>query len=577
LQVRFLSGAPILIVNLSVRVAWLHSLSPSRAKEWNYRREDQWEDCDIEEFEEAELDKLLVIAQKNKDIKGANSLALKINTYRKLMIDAGNTKIPRLEAVVQAMKLLMKKNAPHRWLFTENSDSRMVPWYVYDVAYEPPDTSRGSAASTSIRMAAIQRGKVAARTICLGSDEIHATMIEILRQKGFFVETPEIMRDYEKEMAYYNVLATKTGQQYSAVELAFSLAERYTTAIAHMEREGQPTKVVMDDENEEGDSEREDRHKISAKFWTEDKKGKNTDALEDEAAVLPIQPYVKVFDLDKHCFLKIHACNLKEYKWDSTLITKLVLPQEHKDLVSMLIAGADIQMEDIVKGKTGGIIVVCTGPPGTGKTLTAEVFSEEVKRPLYSVQCSQLGTDEEELEKQLQIVLDRAERWRAILLIDEADVYVHERGKDIQQNAIVGVFLRILEHYRGILFLTSNRETVIDDAIMSRATAWIRYLLPDKEKLAEIWRVLSAQYQVALTDTQINDLVHAQEFEDISGRSVKNLLKLARLLSAKEHEKITPKMIRYVSQFLDLESGSNGHATPSLSGRKRPTELSGTS
>src|SRR6185295_19284784 len=104
----------------------------------------------------------------------------------------------------------------------------------------------------------------------------------------------------------------------------------------------------------------------------------------------------------------------------------------------------------IVAGKTGGTIVFCTGEPGTGKTLTGEVFSEVIKRPLYVVQCSQLGTDEEELEKQLKKVLRRAQRWGAILLIDEADVYVRERGDDIQQNAIVGVFLRVLEYYRGI-------------------------------------------------------------------------------------------------------------------------------
>jgi predicted membrane protein len=48
------------------------------------------------------------------------------------------------------------------------------------------------------------------------------------------------------------------------------------------------------------------------------------------------------------------------------------------------------------------------------KTQTGEVYSEVVKRPLYAVQCSQLGTDEEELEKELREVLDRAARWKAI-------------------------------------------------------------------------------------------------------------------------------------------------------------------
>jgi SpoVK/Ycf46/Vps4 family AAA+-type ATPase len=150
-------------------------------------------------------------------------------------------------------------------------------------------------------------------------------------------------------------------------------------------------------------------------------------------------------------------------------------------------------------------------------------------------------------------VLNRAQRWKAILLIDEADVYVHERGNDIQQNAIVGVFLRVLEYYRGILFMTSNRETVIDDAIMSRATAWIRYDLPDRERAVAIWRVLSNQYKAGLKDVDFAKLVEMDKFKAISGRSIKNLLKLAKLMAARKKQPVTVQSIDYVSQFLDLE------------------------
>jgi SpoVK/Ycf46/Vps4 family AAA+-type ATPase len=171
-----------------------------------------------------------------------------------------------------------------------------------------------------------------------------------------------------------------------------------------------------------------------------------------------------------------------------------------------------------------------------------------------------LGTDEKTLETELRIVLSRSQRWKAILLIDEADVYVHERGDDIQQNAIVGVFLRVLEYYRGILFMTSNRETIIDDAIMSRATAWIRYEVPDKEKAKLIWRVLSTQYKAQLSLDQIAELVEHEKFNEISGRTIKNLLKLAKLKSLRNKETITPEMLKYVSQFLDLEGASTRKA-----------------
>jgi len=339
----------------------------------------------------------------------------------------------------------------------------------------------------------------------------------------------------------------------------FDKNEYWSSSTVSMERDQMPTKVVMDDESEEGEGrgEREREH-ITSKFWTENKKSREDDGGEaDEHSVidLPLQPYVKVFDLSKHCFVIIHVANLTEYRYDAELINKLVLPEERKELVSMLVEGADVALDDIVKGKTGGIIVICTGPPGTGKTLTAEVFSEQVKRPLYCVQCSQLGTNEQELEKELVTVLGRAQRWKAILLIDEADVYVHTRGSDIQQNAIVGVFLRVLEYYRGILFMTSNRETIIDDAIMSRATAWIRYDIPDRQRAISIWRVLSTQYKIQLKDVDIEALVDNTRFKAISGRSIKNLLKLAKLRAARKKVPISVDSIEYVSQFLDLEDG----------------------
>ena len=55
----------------------------------------------------------------------------------------------------------------------------------------------------------------------------------------------------------------------------------------------------------------------------------------------------------------------------------------------------EIKQGDIVKGKSNGVIICSMGLPGVGKTLTAEVYSEKIKRPLYTVQASQLGLSRE--------------------------------------------------------------------------------------------------------------------------------------------------------------------------------------
>ena len=79
-------------------------------------------------------------------------------------------------------------------------------------------------------------------------------------------------------------------------------------------------------------------------------------------------------------------------------------------------------------------------------------------KPVYVVGAGDLGTDAEELDEALTEIFQVASTWGAIVLIDEADVFLEERSlHDLERNAMVAVFLRQLEYYRGILFLTTNR------------------------------------------------------------------------------------------------------------------------
>ena len=51
-----------------------------------------------------------------------------------------------------------------------------------------------------------------------------------------------------------------------------------------------------------------------------------------------------------------------------------------------------------------------------------------------------------QVEQVLKSVFDLAAVWRAIVLIDEADVFLEKRSlHDLERNALVGVFLRQLE------------------------------------------------------------------------------------------------------------------------------------
>jgi hypothetical protein len=79
------------------------------------------------------------------------------------------------------------------------------------------------------------------------------------------------------------------------------------------------------------------------------------------------------------------------------------------------------------------------------------------------------------LEKQLSIIFRLAYHWKAILLLDEADVFVQSRSFVNSHNALVSIFLRTLKYYREIMILTINCVKNIDDAIQSRISVALHY------------------------------------------------------------------------------------------------------
>ncbi|KAI2619431.1 P-loop containing nucleoside triphosphate hydrolase protein [Hypomontagnella submonticulosa] len=180
----------------------------------------------------------------------------------------------------------------------------------------------------------------------------------------------------------------------------------------------------------------------------------------------------------------------------------LVLPRGHKDIVLAMVknhtAGTKILKSgvghtpevDLVKGKGKGCIILIHGAPGVGKTSTAECVAAYTRRPLFPITCGDVGYQPNEVEKNLDRVFKLAHRWGCVLLLDEADVFLAKRNKeDIKRNGLVSIFLRTLEYYPGILFLTTNRVGAIDDAFRSRLHLTLYYPQLDREQSRKIWKV----------------------------------------------------------------------------------------
>lgn len=477
--------------------------------------------------------------------------------YRQLeaieAIEKGAAKDAKLKNLESLPDILRSVIAPtkHKWLFmSDDSFGIPLPWFVKSIHYYPPKNERGTyiPAKVEINLQAMARGHEVTHTITVEREDLKITALELLDKNGCLLESQKLMADYERSLEKHREHGSKTGEQYIGKGFATEGTSRWSRDVVALEKDGVPAKCVMDDDGYEENSEKPGTESgySHSKFWAKDYHG-DEDEEGEEAYKLPVHPIVRFFNLGNHEFETTHIDNLDPYPYNLKIGGKLVLPDDHRDLIDALTGHAIERMEDIVQGKATGVIILCSGKPGTGKTLTAEVYSEVAKRPLYAVQCSQLGTNEEELEKKLTTVLNRATRWGAILLIDEADVYIYERGTDIGQNAIVGVFLRLLEYYGGILFLTTNRDTIIDDAILSRVTAHVRYNVPDDEKAVAIWKVLAEQYDVPL-----DPVLCARGFPGISGRSVRQLIKLARIMAVKRKMKVTLELLHWAAKFQDF-------------------------
>src|SRR5579859_853429 len=174
------------------------------------------------------------------------------------------------------------------------------------------------------------------------------------------------------------------------------------------------------------------------------------------------------------------ADQLTEIHWDSNAFKHLVLPEKKKTLVKSLIdADHDDMITDVVWGKSGGFLVVLHGKPGTGKTLTTEAAAEKAQKPLMIVSAAELGNPHPgyRLDVMLRDTLYLCQIWDAILLIDEAEVYLEARSLgDVQRNAIVSVFLRLLEYHQQVIFLTMHHISCLDVAFKSHIAIAMKYL-----------------------------------------------------------------------------------------------------
>lgn len=238
-------------------------------------------------------------------------------------------------------------------------------------------------------------------------------------------------------------------------------------------------------------------------------------------------PFVRAFSLDLKAYVYADVDDVADHVFDKAAMSKLVLPEQVEGILRKIFdTPTDSLFGDMYKGRHGGMVILANGPQGCGKTMTAEVFAEHTGRPLYVLEMGELGTDLQAVEKSLQLIFARAARWNAVLLFDEADVFLAKRDdSSLERNAIVGVFLRLLDRHEGLFFLTSNRAGAIDPAFKSRITLSLQYKALDARARETVWRNMFASAGVEMTGdfSKIAEPV-------LDGRQIRNQVKLLKTL-----------------------------------------------
>lgn len=106
---------------------------------------------------------------------------------------------------------------------------------------------------------------------------------------------------------------------------------------------------------------------------------------------------------------------------------------------------------------------------------------------------------------------------------------------------------RQLEYYRGILFMTTNRQDTLDKAFHSRVHLTLRYPDLDTAAKAHIWRYF--------TKLRSGDGFGEEVYEQfaqlpMNGRQIKNTVKIASLVAARRKVPLAVEHVRTALQAL---------------------------
>jgi AAA+ superfamily predicted ATPase len=245
-------------------------------------------------------------------------------------------------------------------------------------------------------------------------------------------------------------------------------------------------------------------------------------------------------------------------EWDD-----IVLREDIVDRIIELLSV--VQYEKVVMDQWGfsrrfsygrGLSALFSGAPGTGKTMIAGLIAKELGLELFRVDLSRVVSKwVGETEKNLGTAFDEARNARAILLFDEADALFGKRtevrsSNDRYANLETNYLLQRIEAFEGIVLLTTNRDTSIDEAFRRRLRFRIEFPTPDAPEREQLWRSMIPSTAPLGADVDFGAL--AERFQ-MTGGYIKNAAMRAAYLAATSEAKVISQTLLERAAALEWE------------------------
>lgn len=179
-----------------------------------------------------------------------------------------------------------------------------------------------------------------------------------------------------------------------------------------------------------------------------------------EEELMLCDSYVAGYSLQDKKWGWFKVDSIQDVQFNSNAFKSLIFSETYKSMILSLVtshANKDSQFDDVIKGKGKGLIFLLYGAPGTGKTLTAgklahlcnlrdpkeltcslESIADHTKMPLLRMDAGSIGSSREGIQESLASIFRMAERWNAVILLDEADVFFEKRNTlDLERNMLI--------------------------------------------------------------------------------------------------------------------------------------------